>query len=145
MESWGEKVSFLLKVQLRSIAAPASVCPSHLANGAQVLTPLPVLPDPPRHQHRHPSAADHPPSLVAQPAMWTAAPVCAFPKAPADGVLVPQHPPQPCQLAPSKHHLQMVGLWSRRAFPKIHLAPPLVCPGTLKKFDFWVWSQPFWI
>ena len=44
-----------------------------------------------------PSTADHPPSLAAQPAMWTAAPVCAFLKPPADGVLVPRHPPQPCQ------------------------------------------------
>lgn len=93
------KVAFL-KVQLRSIAAPACVCPSHLANGAQVLIPLPilpVLPVPPRHQHQHPSTADHPPSLAAQRAMWTAAPVCAFLKPPADGALVPQHPPQPCQ------------------------------------------------
>lgn len=80
-----------------SIAAPACVCPSRLANGAQVLIPLPVLPVPPRHQHQHPSTADHPPSLAAQPAMWTVAPVCAFLKPPADGVLVPRHPPQPCQ------------------------------------------------
>mmetsp|Transcript_87750 Transcript_87750/g.139344 ORF Transcript_87750/g.139344 Transcript_87750/m.139344 type:complete len:211 (-) Transcript_87750:51-683(-) len=82
-----------------SIAAPACVCPSHLANGAQVLTPLPILPRH-QHQHQHPSTAGHPPSLAAQPAMWTAAPVCALPKAPANGAPVPRHPAQVCHPQP---------------------------------------------
>lgn len=63
---------------LRWIAALAYASPSPPANGARA----PTSPTQAQHQHPHHlrvSTAGPPPSLVALPAMWIAAPVSAFP------------------------------------------------------------------